>query len=54
MARDDFLRQACRAWLQVLEGAITLAAQRLHALNRLIDGIALLDMITSFATAVSA
>lgn len=40
--------------VQVLESTITAAAQRLQVLRRLIDGIALVDMMTSLATAVRA
>lgn len=39
---------------QVLEGAVAELAQQLPALHRLIDAIALLDMLCSFAVVVHA
>jgi len=38
--------------LQILEGTINAACKEMDALHRLINGIALLDVLQSFATTV--
>jgi len=50
-------RRACslgaRAARQVLDGAVAAAAQHMDMLHRVVDSIALLDMLAAFATAVA-
>jgi len=50
-------RRACslgaRTARQVLDGAVAAAAQHMDMLHRVVDSIALLDMLAAFATAVA-
>ena len=42
----------CCLFLQILEGAVASACREMDALHRLLNGIALLDVLQSFATMV--
>ncbi len=39
-------------WVQILEGTVSIACQHVSMMHRLIDSVALLDMLASFALAV--
>lgn len=47
------VRQGKVSILQILEGTVAEACKEMDALHRLVNGIALLDVLQSFATMVS-
>ena len=48
------MRRIDALWVvQILEGTVSTACQHLSMMHRLIDSVALLDMLASFALAVS-